>query len=140
MVSTWVGKKPTNYSYRLSDIRMDTNHVVHQTSDCRGIRNPIMSSFSSWLVGQLYLLSLKWLANGVLIGLALCMLNLSKTHSTYFSYNNHSFLDFQSCKICIPKMCLASPRSFMSNTFDNSFFQIANHFPILLHYQYIISI
>ncbi|KAK9142432.1 hypothetical protein Syun_011832 [Stephania yunnanensis] len=49
-----------------------------------------------------------------------------KTCSTYFSCDTHNFLDLLSRIICMPRICFAGPRSFISKELDNSFFK----FPI----------
>ena len=87
-----------------------------------------MSFFSFLDEEQDFFLSLKWAPRGVLTSLACFILNLSRTYSIYFSCDNHSFLAFLSCRICIPKIYLVGPKSFISNDLNKSFFK----FPITL--------
>ena len=84
-----------------------------------------MSIFSFLDEEQSFFLILKWEPRGVLTSLAF-ILNLSRTCSIYFSCDNYSLLTFLSQRICIPKICLAGPKSFISNDLNKSFFK----FPI----------
>ena len=85
-----------------------------------------MSPISFFDEEQDLFFNLKWEPSGVLTGLACFILNLSRTRSIYFSCDNHSFLTFLSCRICISKIYVAGPKSFISNDLNKSFFK----FPI----------
>ena len=56
------------------------------------------------------------------------MLNLSRNFATYLSCDNHSNFLVLSLTMCIPKICLAGPRSFMENNFPKSFVKLTIFF------------
>ena len=63
--------------------------------------------------------NLKCIASGVLVGLASRILNLSNTFLRYPFLDKHNLLALLSWWISIPRIFLASPRSFISNSLLN---------------------
>ena len=60
--------------------------------------------------------SLKWVANGVLIGLAFYILNLWRTFSMYPFWLRYNLLVFLSLRISIPSIFFVVPKFFISNS------------------------
>ena len=60
--------------------------------------------------------SLKWVANGVLIGLAFYILNLWRTFSMYPFWLRYNLLAFLSLRISIPSIFFVVPKFFISNS------------------------
>lgn len=79
-------------------------------------------SLSFFVDGQDFLLNLKCPASEVETRFEFFILNLSSICSIYLSCNNHCLPAFLSHRISILKICFTVPNSFMSNIFDNSFF------------------
>ena len=79
-------------------------------------------SFFFFVDGQDFLLNLKCPASEVETRFEFFILNISSICSIYLSCNNHCLPAFLSHRISILKICFTVPSSFMSNVFDNSFF------------------
>ena len=99
-----------------------THHNIHQTSYCQWIQNDWHFILFFSVDGQDFLLNLKGPTSGLETGFEYFILNLSSIHSIYLSRYSPSLPTFLSCRISIPKICFAVPKSFMSNVFDNSLF------------------
>lgn len=85
-------------------------HIKLPTAKEYGIHSIFL--FSSSEVEQHFLLNLKWLPREELTCLVSFILYLSSNLSIYLCWDNN-FLEFRSHVICIPKICLAPPRSFI---------------------------
>ena len=83
-----------------------------------------MYSISSYVLGHISLVNLKWLAKGVLTGFAFCILNLSNTFSVYSPWDNVNLRFFLSLVILMPRIFFAAPKSLISNELDNFFLRI----------------
>ena len=88
-------------------------YIKVPTALAYGIRD--IYSFSSFVLGHKLEESLKWEAKGTETGFTLFIPNLKSIFSIYFCYDNHSLPLLLSLKISMPKICLAAPRSFISN-------------------------
>ena len=75
----------------------------------------LISAFTFPLFGHYLAFSLHFVGNAEPIDFAFDMLNVSKIFVTYFSCDNHNTFLVLSRTMCIPKICLAGPRSFMAN-------------------------
>src|SRR5438445_6892807 len=88
-------------------------YIKQPTAFANGIFD--IASASASVVGHCFALRLKCEANGVDTGLAF-MLNFSSTLLMYLPWERYNLPLSLSLRISIPKIFLATPRSFMSNS------------------------
>ena len=129
--------RTTYYTNYLSGLVHTITHIKLPTPETYGIC--FIISCSSSFVGHCAELSLKWPVNGVLNGLHLAMLNLSRTFSIYFLETTKVFCLLYPWYLH-PKDLLGWSQVFHSKRLAKISFQFLNLVGILTNNQHIIYI
>ena len=127
VIKTRFRLKPTNYAHSKTNIWSSAEHYIHETSNCRGIWNPTHELLFMPFLGTCSLESLIPCLKGNIPFLESCMENLYKILSMYEAWDNAIVLFFLSLMTWIPRIKLASPKSFISNCFANHSFTVSIH-------------